>query len=165
MLRFRHADRVFSRYGAGEDPDDGDGARSGRDAPMRTAAISVVIGLLLLAPSPVPAQPARKNPPDVVVLSHSWKLEEEWPKIKKTKYSWRARVENRTDVTQKVSIYHLLLDSDDYPLARNAAERVIGPHETVEIVSDSYVENGIIDKIKSSRADLSARPDPSAGRH
>jgi uncharacterized protein with NRDE domain len=126
---------------------------------MRSAAVSIVVGLLLIDPAAVSAQPARKNPPDVVVLSHSWKLEEEWPNIRKTKYSWRATVENRTDVSQEVSIYHLLLDENDYPLARNAASRVIGPHETAEITSDSYVENGIIGQIKKSRADLKARPE------
>lgn len=125
---------------------------------MKSATAAAGIGILLLAAAPVWAQTARKNPPDVVVVSHSFKLEEEWPKIGKTKYSWKATVENRTEVPQRVSIYYNLLDGDDYPLAKNTAARVIGPHEAAEIASDSYVENGIIDKIAKSRADLTARP-------
>jgi hypothetical protein len=126
---------------------------------MKTARLFIPMVLLLLAPLPTAAQMERKNPPDVVVLEHSWKLEEEWPNIRKTKYSWRAKVENRTDVSQKVMIYFNLLGKNDYPLARNTTGRVIGPHETAEITSDSYVENGIIEQIIASRADLKARPE------
>lgn len=117
----------------------------------------VPLVLLVWLPAIAAAHPLRKNPPDVVIVKHSWKLEEEWPKIKKTKYSWRATVENRTDFAQKVSVYHTLLGRTGRPLARNAAERIIGPHETVEITSDSYVENGIIDQIQSSDTYLMAR--------
>jgi len=125
---------------------------------MKYSLILIPLISVLLASLDSEAQTGKKNPPDVVVLEHSWKLEEEWPNIRKTKYSWRAVVENRTDVSQKVAIYYNLLGENDYPLARNTAGGVIGPHETAEITSDSYVENGIISQIIASRADLKARP-------
>ena len=96
--------------------------------------------------------------PAAEILEHSWKLEEEWPKIGKTKYSWKATVKNHSDDPQKVSIYYYLVNEGGFPLARNTASKIIPPHETMEILSDSYVENGIISRIKNSRAVLKLRP-------
>jgi hypothetical protein len=112
--------------------------------------------LLLALPSYLGAQEER--PVDIEIIGHSWKLEEEWPKIGKTKYSWRATVRNTTDDARKVSVYYHLVDESEFPLARNTASRMVPPHQTVEIISDSYVENGIIERITKGVATVKSRP-------
>jgi hypothetical protein len=107
---------------------------------------------MILPPLLLPPPSLSQDPEAVELLEHSWKLEEEWPKIRKTKYSWRAKVKNNTAHRQKVSVYYTLLTEAGAPLARNTASRVIAPRQTLEITSDSYVENRVIPHIAASRA-------------
>lgn len=104
------------------------------------------------------AEPGKEETPVVIILEHSWQLEEEWDKIKKTKYSWWATVKNLSEISQEVSIYYSLLDKDGFPLARNTRSQTVGPLETVEITSDSYIHNQKIPQAVSSRATLKSRP-------
>ena len=110
--------------------------------------------LLLIIPigQPLPAQPLPEEQLPVVLLEHSWQLEEEWTKIRKTKYSWRAKVKNNTSNRQKVSVCYTLVNEAGAPLARNMMSREVAPHQMLEITSDSYVVNWIIPHITASRA-------------
>lgn len=89
--------------------------------------------------------------PEVEVLSHEWRLDVVWGKIRKTKYIWTATVRNNSDERKKVFLYLSLVNKDDIPVARNMASQLIGPHQTVEVTSDSYIENLVLPKITNSR--------------
>ncbi|MEE9232850.1 MAG: hypothetical protein V3U07_05305 [Nitrospirales bacterium] len=108
--------------------------------------------IMILSEMPISAQSLPEDRTSVELIGHSWQLEEEWPKIHKTKYSWRAKVRNNTSHQRKVSVYYTLLNEAGAPLARNTTSQVIAPHQTLEITSDSYVENRIIPYITTSRA-------------
>lgn len=96
----------------------------------------------------------------VVVLEHSWKIEEEWERIKKTKYSWRATVKNNSNTRQKVSLYFIVTDSAGLPLDRNTTSGTVPPGETIELRSDSYLDNNLVDLAVGSRITLESRSLP-----
>lgn len=88
----------------------------------------------------------------VKILSHEWHPATVWERIGKTKFIWKARVSNRSNIRKRVFVYYDLLDDHDLPLAQAVANRVIDPHQTVEIISDSYIQTPFLSLVKNSRA-------------
>lgn len=88
------------------------------------------------------------------ILQHEWHPETVWERIGKTKFVWKATVMNRSNIRKRVFVYYDLLDADNLPLAQNVANRVMNPHQTVEIISDSYIQTPFLPKVKNSRATI-----------
>jgi hypothetical protein len=88
----------------------------------------------------------------IEILLHEWHPDTVWEKIGKTKFVWKATVRNNSGVRQRVYVYYDLLDAQDVPLARNVANQYIEPHQTVEVISDSYILSADLPNVKSSRA-------------
>ena len=97
---------------------------------------------------------------DVELLEHSWKLDEDWVKIGKTKYSWSALVRNNTLQRQRVWVYYSLLDKTGGPLARTVTNQRMAPNQTLNIESDSYIDTTLKFRVDSSRAVIKSRPLP-----
>jgi len=112
----------------------------------------------MIVPPASLAEPLAGKSQPVELLDHSWQLEEEWTKTRKTRYSWRARVRNHSDVAQKVSVYYYLLDENGSTVARNTMSRIVPPLQTLEINSDSYVGSSIVSLIKAGRAVVKSNP-------
>ena len=122
------------------------------------------LGLILMdaggagrCPAIAPAAVFAQDDPIIEILDHEWHPDEVWEKIGKTKYFWSATVRNNSDTPKRVDVYYSLVDATDTPLARNATNRSIGPHETVEITSDSYITTKVLPLIKSSRVSVKVR--------
>ena len=113
---------------------------------------------IIIVPWASLAEPLPNESPPVELLDHSWRFEEALPKVLRTTYSWRAKVRNNSDVHQKVSVYYHLMDENGFSFARNMMSRIVPPHQTVEITSDSYVGNSIVPVIKNSRAVIKFQP-------
>lgn len=114
--------------------------------------------IVFLLNGPLPAQTRLVETVAVEILEHSWNLDEDWPKIRKTKYNWRALVRNNTPKHQRVWLYYSLLDETGIPLARNATNQRMGPNQTLEIKSDSYIDTTLKFQVDSSRAVVESRP-------
>jgi len=97
---------------------------------------------------------AGREDASVELVSHGWKADEVWEKIGRTQYLWHATVRNRSDVKKRVYAYYYLLDQDNVPLARNVANRFVGPHETVEIKASSYIMTIDLPNVVGSRVKL-----------
>ena len=97
-------------------------------------------------------------PTEVEVLTHDWKPDEVWERIGKTKYLWHATVRNNTDQRQRIFVYYELLDAAAVPLARNATNTFVGPRETVNVTSDSYITTSVLSKVVASRATVKVDP-------
>jgi hypothetical protein len=91
------------------------------------------------------------SPPAVEILKHEWRPDTVWEKIGKTKFIWNATVRNRSDIRKRVFVYYDLLDDQDHPLASNVANKTIEPQQTVNVVSDSYINTDLLPKVRSSR--------------
>ncbi|MBI3802143.1 MAG: hypothetical protein HY282_00070 [Nitrospirae bacterium] len=101
-----------------------------------------------------PLQEASSAPPapiDVEVLEHHWRPDVVWEKIGKTKFFWSATVRNHSNARRRIFVYYDLLSADNVPLASNVANKMIEPLQTVEITSDSYINNTFLPQIKNSR--------------
>ena len=107
-------------------------------------------GIILIPISP--AQAAGPATSTIEVLKHEWHPDTVWEKIGKTKFVWKATVRNNSDVRQRVYVYYDLLDAQNVPLARNVANKYIEPHQTVEVISDSYIISAELPHVKNSRA-------------
>ncbi|HSG06107.1 MAG TPA: cupin domain-containing protein [Nitrospiria bacterium] len=108
----------------------------------------------------VPVVLLEEDSPAVEVVEHSWKIEEEWERIKKTKYSWRAIVKNNSEKRQKVSLFFVVTDSKGLPLDRNTTSETLLSGETREIHSDSYLDNNLVEAAVGSRITLETKPVP-----
>ena len=86
------------------------------------------------------------------ILKHEWRPDAVWERIGKTKFIWKATVRNDSDVRKRVYVYYDLLDIGGFPVARNVTNRYIAPHQTLEIIADSYILSEDLPKVKSSRA-------------
>ncbi len=89
---------------------------------------------------------------EVAVVQHEWHPGTVWERIGKTQFVWKATVQNRSNIRKRIFVYYALLDAHDMPLAQNVANRVIPPHQTVEIASDSYIQTDFLPMVKNSRA-------------
>lgn len=98
--------------------------------------------------------------PLVEILDHSWRIEEEWERIKKTKYSWRATVKNHSNARQKVALFFIVTDEKGLPLDRNTTTGTVSPGETLEIRSDSYLDNNLVEMAVGSQISIESRPLP-----
>jgi len=87
----------------------------------------------------------------VKVIKHEWRPDTVWEKIGSTKYIWKATLHNNSDKELKVSVFFVLLNKNDSPLARNMAQKQIGPRQTLEVVSDSYIRTSVLPKVHSSQ--------------
>ncbi len=105
------------------------------------AALAVVVTGVVRA---FAGEPPPAAPPAVEVLEQSWNTTEVWSTIQKTKYIWRARLRNHTDQALRVSVYFVLADRDGIPLDRNTTTEVIAAGATVEVTSDSYLDNQLV---------------------
>lgn len=97
---------------------------------------------------------ASRDPVGIEIVEHGWHPDEEWSYIGKTKYIWRVTVRNNSDVRKRVFAYYYLLDADDVPLARNVANKYVGPHQTVEILANSYIMTPKLPRVERSRVTL-----------
>ncbi len=88
------------------------------------------------------------------ILRHEWHPKTVWERIGKTQFIWKATVINRSNMQKRVFVYYSLLDGHNRPLARNVANRLIAPHQTVEIIGDSYINTVFLPMVKSSHAIL-----------
>jgi hypothetical protein len=120
-----------------------------RDVLKSLVARVLMVAAVLGAIDPVPA--AEPVVPAIEVLKHEWHPDTVWERIGKTKFVWKATVRNNSDIRQRVYVYCDLLDAGKVPLARNVANRRIGPHQTVEVISDSYIISAELPNVKSSR--------------
>ncbi len=91
---------------------------------------------------------------EVEVLKHEWHPDAVWERIGKTKFIWTATVRNNSDTRKRVFVYYDLLDERNFPLARNVANQYIEPHQTVDILADSYILSIDLPKVKNSRVTL-----------
>ncbi|MFQ5579943.1 MAG: hypothetical protein ACE5FZ_04970 [Nitrospiria bacterium] len=87
----------------------------------------------------------------IEVIRHGWRPGEVWDKIGRTKFFWDTTVRNNSDERKRVYAYYDLLDENGFPLARNVSNKYVGPHETVEIIADSYIMTVDLPKVTSSR--------------
>ena len=117
---------------------------------LRTLVTWLLIpGIVLIAIFSVQAaDPAVST---IEVLKHEWHPDTVCEKIGKTKFVWKATVRNNSDIRQRVYVYYDLLDAGNVPLARNVADKYIEPHQTVEVISDSYIISADLPNVKSSR--------------
>lgn len=88
----------------------------------------------------------------IEIVSHAWRPDVVWEKIGKTKFVWNAVVRNRSDTKKRVFVYYDLLDEANVPLASNVANKMVDPGQTVNIVSDSYINSTFLPQVKNSRA-------------
>jgi len=88
------------------------------------------------------------------VLHHEWSPDAEWTDIGKTKYFWKVTLKNHSDIRKRVFAYYYLLDKEDVSLARNVANRYVGPKQTLEIVADSYIMIPYLPEVKRSRVKI-----------
>jgi hypothetical protein len=96
--------------------------------------------------------------PEIEVLRHEWHPDVVWEKIGKTKFVWKATVRNNSNIRKRVFVYYDLLDVQNVPLARNVTNQFIEPHQTVEVISDSYIISTDLPGVKSSRATVKIWP-------
>lgn len=122
-----------------------------RTLPSRLLFAAVLIALV------IPSMAAPPDPSDVEVLEHQWRPDAVWEKIGKTKFIWSATLHNHSSVKRRVFVYYDLLSADNIPLASNVANKMIGPLQTVEIVSDSYINSNFLPQVKSSRVTVKLR--------
>ncbi len=87
----------------------------------------------------------------IEVLAHGYRIDEAWQKIGKTKYFWKVTFQNHAKKRKRVFAYYYLLDAEGVPLARNVANRYVGPQETVEIIADSYILTQKVPQVMDSR--------------
>lgn len=104
-----------------------------------------------------PSMAAPPEPADVEVLEHRWRPDAVWEKIGKTKFIWSATLHNHSSVKKRVFVYYDLLSADNVPLASNVANKTIEPLQTVEVVSDSYINSNFLPQVKSSRVTVKLR--------
>jgi hypothetical protein len=88
----------------------------------------------------------------VEVLNHEWRADAVWERIGKTKFIWSATVRNHSDTKKRVFVYYDLLDDRNHPLASNVVNKMIGPKQTADLLSDSYINTDLLPKVRSSRA-------------
>lgn len=100
------------------------------------------------------AEAGNRDASMIEVLEHGYRIDETWKKIGKTKYFWKVTFQNHSDKRQRVYAYYHLLDAEGVPLARNVANRYVGPHQTAEIIADSYIMTVKVPKIADSRVEL-----------
>jgi len=100
----------------------------------------------------------KQDPAAVEILSHKWHPDTVWERIGKTKFVWEATVRNNSTDRIRVFVYYDLLDANDFPLARNVANKFIEPHQTAEIISDSYIMTADLPQVKNSRVTLKVGP-------
>jgi len=101
-----------------------------------------------------PASPSNEGenvPAGIEVVRHAWRPDAVWERIGKTKFIWSATVRNRSGARKRVFVYYDLLDDLERPLASNVANRTVEPGQTVDVVSDSYINSDLLPKVKSSR--------------
>ncbi len=91
-------------------------------------------------------------PPEVEVLQHEWRADAVWERIGKTKFIWSATIRNHSDTKKRVFVYYDLLDDRNHPLASNVVNKMIGPKQTADLFSDSYINTDLLPKVRSSRA-------------
>lgn len=104
-----------------------------------------------------PLMGASSDPIDIEVLEHHWRPDAVWEKIGKTKYIWSATLRNHSNAKRRVFVYIDLLSADNVPLASNVANKTIEPLQTVEIVSDSYINSTFLPEVKNSRVTVKLR--------
>jgi len=75
----------------------------------------------------------------VEVLNHEWRSDEVWLNGGKTKFLWNATIRNNSEVRKRVYVYYSLLDDNNVPLARNVANKYVGPGKTTKILANSYI--------------------------
>ncbi len=90
--------------------------------------------------------------PEVEILKHEWRADAAWERIGKTKFIWSATVRNHSATKKRVFIYYDLLDDRNRPLASNVVNKMIGPKQTADLFSDSYINTDLLPKVRSSRA-------------
>jgi hypothetical protein len=117
---------------------------------LKAFGVGFIINGIVLIPI-APAQAADPVVPTIEVLKHEWYPDTVWEKIGKTKFVWKATVRNNSDFRQRVFVYYDLLDAGDVPLARNVANQYVAPHQTVEVVSDSYIISSDLPSVRNSR--------------
>lgn len=99
-------------------------------------------------------EPSDRDDLAVEVLSHKWHPDTVWERIGKTKFVWQATVRNNSDVRKRVFVYYDLLDANNFPLARNMTNKFIEPHQTADIIADSYIMTVDLPQVKSSRVTI-----------
>jgi len=100
------------------------------------------------------AEAGNRDASMIEVLEHGYRIDETWEKIGKTKYYWKVTFQNHSDKRKRVFAYYYLLDAEGVPLARNVANRYVGPHETVEMIADSYIMTYKVPQVIDSRVKL-----------
>ena len=121
----------------------------------RSKSISAFFLIFILAGGIRPAASSDKEEsalPDVEILKHEWRPDVVWEKIGKTKFIWNATIRNHSDARKRVFVYYDLLDDQNHPVASNVANKTIPPQQTVELISDSYINTDLLPKVRSSRA-------------
>ncbi len=96
----------------------------------------------------------RRDASMIEVVQHGYSIDETWEKIGKTKYIWRVTFQNHAKVRKRVYAYYYLLDAEGVPLARNVANRYVGPGQTVEIIANSYIMTFKVPEIDRSEVKL-----------
>lgn len=98
------------------------------------------------------SDPGQEHPLQVEILKHEWRADAVWERIGKTKFIWSATIRNHSSTKKRVFVYYDLLDERSYPLARNVANKTIGPNQTINLIADSYIDTDLLPKVRSSRA-------------
>ncbi|TAK09878.1 MAG: hypothetical protein EPO39_01470 [Candidatus Manganitrophaceae bacterium] len=108
-------------------------------------------------PSASSAAAEDRSPPEIEIIGHEWHPDEVWELIGKTKFIWKATLQNHSDVRKRVFVYYDLLDDENKPLASNVANKFIEPRQTAEIVSDSYINSALLPQVTHSRVTVKTR--------
>lgn len=122
----------------------------GRFSWMRGLWVLVIVwGAVVLAPLSTDA--VDRDASKIEIIEHAWRPDEVWPNGGKTKFLWNATVRNHSEVRKRVYVYYYLLDKNDVPLARNVANKFVGPQKTIEILANSYIMTIDLPRVTHSR--------------
>jgi hypothetical protein len=116
-------------------------------AMLRAAAI-------LLVAFAAAAAAAAETGAELELIEHGWSLGENWQRIGKTQYRWRAVIANHATEPRRVTVYFMLLDRAGAVLDRSVAAAVIPAGATGVVESDSYLDTSLVPRAAAGRVDL-----------
>jgi hypothetical protein len=109
------------------------------------------VAILVLA---FAAAVAAETGADLELIEQSWSLGQNWERIGKTQYRWRAVIANRAAAPRRVTVYFVLVDAAGAALDRNAAAATIPAGATATVESDSYLDTSLVGRAAAGQIEL-----------
>jgi hypothetical protein len=117
-------------------------------------SLLLFVCIVVIAGDPHGVSGADRDASQIEVIRHEWSVADEWMYIGKTKYFWKVKVHNHSDIRKRIFAYYYLLDDEDSPLARNVASRYVEPQQSAEIIAHSYIMTPYVADVKRSRVKI-----------